>query len=145
MHEIRLLNVCCRNKFRFYGGGLIPLPAPPISCVLMFCLQYFGPDAQLEVNLDEKSKAALALTVASGEITHTLFEPMIARAEKEMAGDILPRFIKSPAWRTLCDPSRQLTPVLSPVRSSMPAPSSPLVTAIAAPSISSSPSAGEAM
>jgi Regulator of G protein signaling domain len=64
-------------------------------------LQYIGPNCELEVNLDAASKAMLVAKVASNEADISMFDKLQAVLEKEMAGDLLPRFVKSPAWAAL--------------------------------------------
>lgn len=70
-------------------------------------LQYIGPECEHEVNLDARSKAGLIAAVASGDITPSLFDKVAAVLEKEMAGDMLPRFISSPFWRAVVEPLRK--------------------------------------
>ena len=70
-------------------------------------LQYIGPDCELEVNLDARSKAALIAAVASGHTEPSLFDKVASVLEKEMAGDMLPRFIASPFWRAVVEPLRK--------------------------------------
>jgi hypothetical protein len=84
-----------------------PQVASSLCCVLNpvaalpQILQYIGPNCELEVNLDAASKAALVARVAANEADVSMFDKLQAVLEKEMAGDLLPRFVKSPAWAAL--------------------------------------------
>lgn len=63
------------------------------------------------------SKAALIAAATKNALTTTTFDTCEAMLEKEMAGDILPRYIKSPAWQAVLHGGAAPAPVppVSPI------------------------------
>ncbi len=85
-------------------------------------LQFLGPACELEVNLDAKSTAALQARLDAGDIDADMFNHVVATAEKELAGDAMPRFVKSPQWQRVLS-SEGSAPGHAPVPAPAPAPS----------------------
>lgn len=86
------------------------LPSP--DCVV----QFLGPECEMEVNIDAKSAGALGARIACGDVSVDMYDALIATVEKEMAGDALPRFVKSDVWKALVAASPAASPAPTPVR-----------------------------
>lgn len=71
--------------------------------------KYIGPAAVMEVNVDPRTKADVLDGLSAGFLPATVCDKWQATLEKEMAGDIMPRFVASAAWKALTQP-----PVPSP-------------------------------
>lgn len=89
---------------------------------MWYTLQYFTPGSGTEVNIDGATRAALSARIASGYADPHMFDSVAEVCEKELAGDVMPKFVKSGEWRALCgmDPLMG-TPLL-------PAPTPPPIT-----------------
>jgi hypothetical protein len=66
--------------------------------------KYIGPCAVMEVNVDPGTKADILDGLSSGFLPPTVCDKWQATLEKEMAGDIMPRFVASPAWKSRTQP-----------------------------------------
>ena len=86
--------------------------------------QFLTPGSGAEVNISTTTRAALQARVASGDVDGAMFDPIVEVCEKEMAGDALPKFVRSDGWRALCDAPASSPDVVSPPLSPRP-PTSP--------------------
>jgi hypothetical protein len=85
-HSLRVF-LCSGHGLRFF-------------IVFAMYVQHFLDDCPHEVSVP----SALKVAVLSSDVRPGMFDDVQAVLEKEMAGDILPRFIKSPAWTAVLHP-----------------------------------------
>ncbi len=90
------------------------------------CPQFILPGCEHEVNLDAASIATLKAQLEAGDVPATAFDKLYAAIEKELAGDVMPRFVTSALWTSVCHPveaAAAVPPSVTPHQRSAPRPS----------------------
>lgn len=99
--------------------------------------QFLSSRTQYELNVSAALKARILAEISRGEVSVDMLDPILNAAEKEMAGDFMFRFIKSPAWQALLSSEPVLLqPPVSPVVTPLPG-QQRIVEPIAMPPLSS--------
>jgi hypothetical protein len=132
----------------FRSQPLKTLSFPCYLWSLPYVPQFIGPECELEVSLDAQSKSALVAKVTSNDFPPDLFDSVVVTVEKELAGDVLPRFVKSAAWRALLAAAGSVKqaavpPTLPPPLVTAPTPSPPPVPASSASTAHSLPAVAD--
>ena len=98
-----------------------------LASVCVLCsLQFLAPQCEQEINIDAASKASLLARITSGDVPADTFDRLLAIIEKELAGDVMPRFVSSKYWKDL--PNGASTPA----HQQLPQPVKPAVQIVAA-------------